>query len=250
MNTVYLAWEDPQTKRWLPIGKLTAQNGRYQFAYTKGAHESSGFVPIGKMHDLTKVYESDQLFPLFANRLLPKNRPEYKRLLDWLDLEDGQDNPLVLLARTEGIRETDPFEVFHCPEPGTDGSYSAKFFSHGMRYLGDASLNRVDTLAEGDRLYMMLDPQNPHDRFAVALRTDDPATIVGYCPRYLTQDFNALLAAEDGLQVSVGRINRDAPAQFRLFCHVTAKWPEGFRACLDPLFEPLAGIGLLDRSPP
>jgi len=46
------------------------------------------------------------------NRLISKKRPEYKRILNWLDLGQEPADPLVLLARTEGIRETDSLTVF------------------------------------------------------------------------------------------------------------------------------------------
>ena len=40
------------------------------------------------MRDLHGVYESAVLFPLFANRLLSKTRPEYRDFLAWLDVPE------------------------------------------------------------------------------------------------------------------------------------------------------------------
>jgi hypothetical protein len=59
----------------------------------------------------------------------------------------------------------------------------------------------------------MPDPQNPHDASALTLRTDDPVTVVGYCPRYLTKDFLFLLNSgpPDTPTVLVDRVNGDAP---------------------------------------
>jgi hypothetical protein len=87
------------------------------------------------MFDLTTVYESTEIFPLFANRLLAKTRPEYPQFLDWVNVRHDKDDPLVLLARTGGMRETDSLAVFPCPERHEDGTYSMHFFSHGIRYL-------------------------------------------------------------------------------------------------------------------
>jgi hypothetical protein len=78
----------------------------------------------------------------------------------------------------------------------------------------------------------MPDPQNPQDRFAMALRTEDPATIVGYCPRYISRDFLTILEDHPSLvEVQVKRVNTDAPIQLRLLCTFAAEWPENFKPC-------------------
>jgi hypothetical protein len=74
MKTLYLAWQDPEGRRWLPVGRLSFDGHVYRFVYTKGAKQSPRFVPFGAMRDLHVVYESAVLFPLFANRLLSKTR--------------------------------------------------------------------------------------------------------------------------------------------------------------------------------
>src|SRR6266852_6687237 len=106
MNVLYVAWQDPEDRRWFPVAQLTREAGVYRFAYTKGATRSQRFIPFGRMTDLNVVYESAELFPLFANRLLSKERAEYKNFLHWLDVRETEDDPLALLARTGGTRET------------------------------------------------------------------------------------------------------------------------------------------------
>jgi hypothetical protein len=88
----------------------------------------------------------------------------------------------------------------------------------------------------------MPDPQNRHDTYAVALRTDDPVMIVGYCPRYLSQDFLSLLktGTPDTPEVVVERVNKDAPMQLRLLCSFRTPWPAGFEPCSDEEYEVLA----------
>ena len=80
------------------------------------------------MKNFDSVYESNNLFPVFSNLILSKSRPEYKQYLDWLGLEREDVNPLKLLAVSGGIRETDSFELFACPERTTDGKYATSFF--------------------------------------------------------------------------------------------------------------------------
>jgi hypothetical protein len=241
MNVLYLAWQDPQSRQWYPVGKLTSDKGIYRFVYTKGATLSENFIPFGSMQDLHAVYKSEALLPLFANRLISKKRPEYRDFLRWLDLREDEADPLVLLARTEGVRETDSVTVFPCPEPDPDGKYIVHFFSHGVRHLSDDARMRINVLHTGDRLFLMPDPQNLHDGYALALRTDDPATIVGYCPRYVSGDFLEILENNPGsVEVHVKRVNAEAPMQLRLLCTLTADWPENFKPCSSDLYMELA----------
>jgi hypothetical protein len=232
MKILYLAWQDPQSRQWYPVGKLSVEDGVYRFVYTAGAKRSKNFIPLGFMQDLHAEYRSHDLFPLFANRLISKKRPEYKDFLRWLDFREDEADPLVLLARTEGVRETDSLTVFPCPERTPQGKYVAHFFGHGLRHLPDEARLRVSRLRPGDHLYLMPDMQNPHDEYALALRTDDPATIVGYCPRYISCDFlQVLLNNPATVDVHVKQVNADAPIQLRLLCTLTADWPDNFRPC-------------------
>ena len=242
MKVLYVAWRDPEERSWFPVGRLSFDGKVYRFVYTKGAAKSPNFTPFARMEDLRVVYESEELFPLFANRLLSKKRPEYQQFLHWLNTRPGEADPLTLLALTEGSRETDLLAVFPCPERGADNTYRVQFFSHGLRYLLPEALPRIHHLSTGDRLYLMPDPQNRHDSHAIALRTDDPMTLVGYCPRYLTEDCLFLLkeTGPDKMKIVVERVNRDAPMQLRLLCKLTAEWPENFRPCSGEWYEPLA----------
>jgi HIRAN domain len=238
MMVLYVAWRDPDTRTWFPIGRLSFDGQVYRFVYTKGAR-AAHFIPFPQMEDLSAVYETRELFPFLENRILSKRRPEYRDFLRWLDVPEGQDDPLTLLARTGGIRETDTLAVFPCPERQADHTYQAQFFSHGLRYLSAGSAERVHNLRAGERLYLMLDPQNSHDPWAVVLRTDDPIAVVGFCPRYFSQDIRLLLEQcnPQSMRVIVERVNPEAPIQLRLFCRLTAPWPEGFRPCTSEFYE-------------
>jgi hypothetical protein len=204
--------------------------------------KSPRFFPFERMENLFVTYESRELFPLFANRLLSRKRPEYGDFLQWVAVPVGQDDPLTLLARTGGIRETDTLAVFPCLERQSDNTYSVQFFSHGLRHFSAGSVERVHNLRAGDPLYLMLDPQNLHDPGAVALRTDDPLALVGFCPRYFARDFRFLLERSDpkAVRVIVERVNHEAPIQLRLLCRLTAPWPENFQPYSDEVYEPLA----------
>ncbi len=86
------------------------------------------------------------------------------------------------------------------------------------------------------------DIQNPHHSLALALRTDDPVTIIGYCPRYLTDDFNHILdkCTEICPVVTVAQVNVEAPYQLRLLCKLISIWPESFQPCSTELYQEFA----------
>lgn len=94
----------------------------------------------------------------------------------------------------------------------------------------------------GERLYLMPDIQNPHDALALMIRTGDPLTILGYCPKYYARDFNDLLRSVDAerVEVTVERVNLDAPLQYRVLCKLSAPWPAGFSPFCGNEYQPIA----------
>src|SRR5690348_6317788 len=110
MRTLFLAWQDPERRRWYPIGRLTSADGLYTFVYTRGAEEarrSAGFQPLASFPELLQAYVSEQLFPLFTNRALPQARPEYQEYLEWLAVPANEHDPVAILARSGGRKVTD-----------------------------------------------------------------------------------------------------------------------------------------------
>jgi hypothetical protein len=203
------------------------------------------------MSDLERVYESETLLPLFANRLLSRSRPEYEAYLRWGGFDpNNPPDPISILGVTEGIRQTDSVEVFPCPAPDAEGCFVSKFFLHGIRWCPPAALERIERLKPSERLCLMPDPMNEFDPNAVAVRTSDHKDrfLIGYVPRYLAQDVYRLFAecAVQVMELVVERVNRDAPLQQRVLCRMHACWPEGFQPCSDRAFHAIpcsAAIG-------
>jgi len=243
VTAVYVAWRPGDAaQEWRPVGRLEHADGIYRFWYTRGA-ERPGFQPFSGMEDLRTVYESEDLFPLFKNRLLSKSRPEYEAFLRWGGFEAmDRPTPLSILGVTEGIRQTDAVEVFPCPEPDAEGCFMNRFFLHGLRWLPDAALERVSRLEPDEQLLLFPDIQNQSDRRAIGVRTIDERMLIGYFPRYLAHDVWELLQRCDVefLRVSTLRVSPDAPLQNRVLCQLRACWPAGFRPCSSDDFLPLA----------
>jgi len=243
MKELVLAWREPQKHEWIPVGKLWIDNEeRYRFAYTFGAKkafDAERFIPFGQMNQLDKTYISEELFPIFKNRLLQKSRPEYEAYVQWLGFEKGVELSVFdELSRTNGIRATDSLQLFEIPKKQS-GKYSVYFFSHGISHLPSNYIERVNKLNEGETLFLMKDVQNKADRFALALRTDDPVEIVGYCPKFYAKDFNKLLGEgqANGVKVSVVKVNVESPLQLRLLCKLECNWIKGFVPFEDEDFE-------------
>jgi HIRAN domain len=240
MSALFVAWRPPMPEQngWRPVGCLEYDGHLYRFCYTRGALEA-GFQPFQGMPSFDQIYESDELFPLFANRLLSRSRPEYDSFLRWSGFDPANPpDPIVILGVSEGIRETDAVEVFPRPVPDSEGCYLNKFFLHGIRWLPQASVERTGRLRSGETLKLMLDFQNARDPHAVAVRTEEERMVIGYVPRYLARDVWELVQSCDRelIQLSVQAVNADAPLQNRVLCRMRACWPDAFRPCSGPEF--------------
>jgi len=245
-NAVYVAWRtgDETSISWTPIGRLERHDGVYRFVYTRGARSAEDFPRLPGMSRLDEVYESDELFPVFANRLLSRSRPEYEAYLRWggFDPADPPD-PLAILGVTEGMRATDSIEVFPQPLLDSDGCFVSKFFLHGIRWCAPEAIERITRLEPDEPLALMSDWMNDADPRAVAVRTMDRYArhLIGYIPRYMATDFQHLMyrCGPDTVDVKVERVNHRAPLQMRLLCRIRACWPPDFRPYDDDLFRPI-----------
>ncbi|GAB4180097.1 MAG: HIRAN domain-containing protein [Coleofasciculaceae cyanobacterium] len=242
-KTLFLAWQDPISRLWFPIGRLTNDGAKYQFVYTQGvkeAQEKCSFEPLPSFPRLDEVYASTELFPVFSNRLMPRSRPDYSKFIEWLNIPADEADPIVMLARSGGQRETDTLTVFPCPESDEEGRYHIHFFSHGVRHLPTCSIERINHFESGEKLWLAHEFQNQYDSQALTLNTQDHH-IVGYCPRYLLSYAFELLQTNPKLvEVCVERVNQPpTPLQFRLLCSMSAKCKDDFRPFTGKEYQPL-----------
>lgn len=244
MSTLFVAWQQPNSREWIPVAKLEFHDGIYSFSYTQGIFRAKEFQQFSGMKKVDVVYESPKLFPLFSNRLISKSRPEFRDYLRWLGLSDMVDDPMAMLALTGGIRGTDSIELFQPPTVTEQGQYKLEFFARSLSHLPAATIERIADMKNGERIYLMRDTQNEFDSQAVAMRTGTPSWFLGYCPKYYAQDLVALLSNHEcNLTVRVKCVNLDAPSNMRLLCSVTSDMPNVF----SPLskerdFLPVLGI--------
>ena len=234
---------------WSPVGRLEHLDDLYRFVYTNGAKTLEGFKPFSGMENLESVYESDELFPLFANRLPSPSRPEYEAYLAWGGFDPSAElDPLDLLGVTRGLRQTDMLEVFPCPVRDESGKYLSKFFLHGVRWMHPAAHEKIAQLKEGDELRLLFEVDNPADEYAVQLQTTDiqERLPLGYVPRYLARDVRTLCdeCGAGVTKVRVEKVNMGAPMQQRVLCSMSSCWPEGFSPCSDDVFQSIGSDAL------
>ena len=245
MKRLFLTWQfqNNDSRKWFPVGELNFDGETYRFFYIKGAEiarDEANFQPLVSFPDFRKIYKSTELFPMFANRVMPESRPEYRQTVEWLALAENQNDPLAFLARTGGAKVTDKFEIFCYPESDEKGDFNLHFFPHGLRYVPEGSIERIGKMEKGDKLYLASAFQNPFDKKALQLQTRDNH-IVGYCPSYLLDDVNEIIEKEAEVEVCVKRVNDEAsPLQFRFLCRLIVPQTANYRPFSNQTYKPIA----------
>jgi hypothetical protein len=240
---LYVSWRHP-SGLVVPVGLLIQRSSgpttRFEFTYLKRAERTDEFEPLPGFPLLDRRYSADRLFPVFANRVMPRDRPDYGRFVEELDLRVEAD-PFEVLGRSSGIRATDRIEVFPAPERDATGHLNTLFFARGLRYLADAP-GAVELLEPGDRLVLVDDRTNPINPLALHLRAPSQA-IVGWAPDYLVdtiRELQHLNGVDPG--VSVEHRNQPiSPPHLRLLCRLRAPWPSGYQPFSGPDFQPIVG---------
>jgi len=250
LEQLFVVWQDSESCKYFPVGHLKyiddGVKQYYQFVYIKGASEALeyNFDPFLAFPNLEEKYLSQELFPFFANRLLPRSRKDYNEYVESLELSPEHATPIEIMARSGGRRTTDSVEVFSPPSNGHTSSgercfINYFFLAHGLRHMRACAQDLAKELKPGDQLFCMHDIQNPVDKHALALRTEEYCCI-GFLPRYLLNDFWELIRM-DGVRVTVTRVNPSpAPVQQRLLCEFQATPTKDFQPCGSDLYRPYA----------
>ena len=248
LEELFVAWQNPKNHSYFPVGHLQhlddAGEEYYEFTYIKGASEAAeqGFEPFLTFPQLGETYRSKDLFSFFTNRVLLPSRSDYEEFVSSLGLTAENPSPIQILARSGGRRATDSIEVFAPPlrdsVAGRNRLASYFFLAHGVRHMKDCAQRFAETLKHGDRLFIMHDLQNPADRDALTLRTEDYCC-VGFLPRYLLADSWELLRTDGAIEVTVERLNPPpAPVQQRILCKLQAVPEEDFQPCSSDVYKP------------
>ena len=235
VKTLYLAWESKQPHRaWYPVGRLDAdvEKSLYRFRYTGGAKRAqdvAGFPLLMEFPSLNGVYTASKMFPLFHNRVMNSKRPEFAVHLRNLGLTEDA-NPVEILAINGGRRVTDAYEVFPKIEKAANGTFTCRFFLHGLRHVNQSVPERVKQLKKKEKLYLTLEIANPATKRAVQIQTVD-YYMIGWAPRYLVHDLFAALTDDQEYSARVVRINSanvptmpPVPHDLRVLIEMKGQW--------------------------
>jgi hypothetical protein len=253
MKTLFLAWQAARpvhkggltSRAWYPIGRLDASADQpyYRFSYTRGAdkaRDEAGFVPLNAFPDFSRVYEDDELFPLFQNRLPSEKRGDYRQFVESLALDPKHADPMEVLALSEGRRETDHLEVFPLLAVGQDGRFVCRFFLHGWRHVNESSQARLVSLKADDVLQVALELNNPATGVAVQIQTADDYHMLGWAPRYLVADLlQAMAISPSSVSCRVVRLNPEpAPPKQRVLVELLGRFGDDHKPMSSQDFQP------------
>jgi hypothetical protein len=217
-DTLYVAWQDGESRRIMPVGRLIRAGGRYEFAYIQAARKAQehGFEPLLSFPSLEGVYRSGFLPPLFSNRVMNHSREDYGDYVAELGLTRDQAEPFTVLSRSGGRRSTDKLEVF-APPTRTSKGVEGLFLARGVRHV-QGSEEVIKTLKPGDGLRVIEDRENRVNPLALVL-ADDGARPFSFVPDYLASEFGHMGVDVGDMTVTVERVNPDpAPVHHRVLC--------------------------------
>jgi hypothetical protein len=179
---------------------------------------------------------SNELFPMFKNRVLDSRRKDFGDYLQTLALDHY--DPIAMLAITGGGRQTDSFEVFPKIEKKADDSFCCRFFLHGLRYMSKLAQTRSMGLHEGEELGVSIELTNPKTGLAIQLTSED-YEFVGWAPRYLVSDLLKAIADVSKIRATVIRVNSDdVPMNRRVLVEFQGQLPSEFEPMASEQFQP------------
>lgn len=250
-----VTWQHPDERLIEPIGLLEYDGQRYRFGYISHALNVNGFRPLLGFRDLYARYVSNELFPLFAQRVMDPRRPDYQRYVRRLGLDEDA-TPWEQIARSQGRRQGDTIQLL--PEPVNEhGVITGRFLVHGIRHVPgrfrmlDGRAVQVDseqveaalaTLRPGDALGIASEPGNEVNSLALMV-VARRVTPVGWIPNLLLEDMHRLMARADVSVVAEHVNGPDAPWHLRLLARLTARGAGDFQFFTGEKWELLAAPG-------
>lgn len=193
-------WQDPATRAMLPVGVLSFDGIQYRFEYLPAAQRSKDFRPLLGFKDLGASYLSEELFPLFRERVLDPSRPDFARVVERLDLDVSHATPWEQLVRTGGTSEGDTLQVTPLPHAAGEG-WACTFLAAGMRYSMSKSVltargatgpvtsveyeASLDRLRPGEVLDLELELNNSYSDDAKLMFHGD--SVIAYLPDWLAR---------------------------------------------------------------
>jgi hypothetical protein len=233
-GVLIVAWQNPDTRLIAPVGLLEHGDGYgYRFRYLRRAKETPDFLPFLSFPRLDGTYVSENLFPLFSQRVMSIRRRDYGEFVRQLALSESEASPWEQLARSEGRSTGDTVQVFPVPTVSADGSTTCRFLVHGIRHLNDGVLPQLQL---GERLALRDQIENAKYPDAILVCTQDGRDL-GWVPDLLLEHLRALRRTGD-VRLSVERVNGpEVPTHLRLLVRLDGTVPPGYQPMTGPQWE-------------
>ena len=247
-----VAWQHPGTRTIHPVAWLSYDGRMYKFAYIENALTVDGFRPLLGFEEFRRSYESESLFPLFAQRAMDARRPDFGRFVATLGIEGQVPEPWEQIALSQGRRQGDTLQFL--PEPEVDGgTLSYRFLLNGVRHVHEQPLypdgrelrvSRDDveaalaSLKPGTALRLAREPLNKTNPRAIIVAGPND-TPVGWVPNLLLDDMHRLMSSAD-VHVTAAHVNgANAPSHMRLLARLAARPAGDFRFFTGPKWAEL-----------
>ncbi|MEV8606878.1 HIRAN domain-containing protein [Amycolatopsis sp. NPDC051373] len=226
-----VGWQHPVTRAVDAVGLLEFDGTQHRFRYLRRASRVSGFRPFIGFARLDGVYESEALFPLFAQRAMSPRRPDYSQYLRSLDLDDTA-STWEQIARTEGRLAGDTIHLVPEPTVGPDGSTAGCFLVAGIRHRMPDQDRRdaiLGSLQPGSKLFLRDEPDNPVNPRAILVSQYEKIDI-GWVPNMLVEYVHKVRNSGD-CRIQVRHVNgAESPVHMRLLAEIRGKVMPGYEA--------------------
>jgi hypothetical protein len=229
VRTLFVAWQDPESRRIFPVARLTRRrgSGEYELRYINAvrAAQQRGFAGLPGFEQLEEAHVSAELPAIFRQRPAQRRRvasepaagePGAPELAG--ELLDA--TPITLFVRRAGSDTSERLEAFAPPLRGPDGRRWGVFEARGVGRVQQA-LEVLAGLQPHEQLLVHAEPDNAYNPNALALQRRDGSPI-GYVPDYLANELAAVGGRGHQLQIEVLESRRvtfaPAPPVYRVLC--------------------------------
>ena len=208
---LFLIWKDPKTKNRYTVGQLS-RNGKFEFSYGYEYKEAikAGFELLIAFPDTDKVYQNDDLFPVFASRLPDPKRKGIEEILKKYYLQNY--DAFELLKRSGAKLPIDNLEFIDPILDNGETRIVKNFFVAGTGYflgcMGE-ECDRSVQVSVNDVLRLEPEPENVHDPYAIKIIGCKSNNVLGYLPRYYTQRVSELINSNAQIFCKAVEVNRD-----------------------------------------
>ena len=255
VSRLFVSWQAPESRRIYPIARLMrVPSADFEFAYIRAALDAQqqGFAGLPGFEDLSRVYLSEDLPPLFESRAVPRGRrvrlegefePALAPANDALDAA-----PIALSVTRQQGAPPERLEAFAPPLPGPAKTYWGVLVIRGVgRVPGSAEL--VERLVANETLAVVPEPHNAYNSHAL-LVTRVGGAALGYVPDYLANELGRIPNSASGLRLRLLAAHRlnFAPADplYQVTCRYECDQELGLALFRSPAYEPLSPAAFRD----